>query len=124
MPAFINNCRRCCVRVVQVGAGIGAAVATLRFRAAAALEAELKGGSLSAALGRSGAIGAKAWRSDLAATFPDGPPHDAVPELIVVVEGITPAAAKAGADALLGTLREAGAPLHRGLYRLLHALPS
>ncbi|HEY7607875.1 MAG TPA: hypothetical protein VIF14_01495 [Alphaproteobacteria bacterium] len=124
MGAFVNNHRRCCSFVARAGGGIGGAVVSLRLPASDALAAALKGGALKAALGPSGAIGAKAWRSDLAATFPDGPPRDAVPELVVVVEGTSPGAATAGADALHGTLGEAGAPLHRGLYRLLHALPS
>lgn len=124
MPAFINNHRLCCTLVARAGGGVGGTVASLRFRAENALEAKLKSGALQAALGPSGAIAAKAWRSDLAATFPDGPPRDAIPELVVAVEGIGPGAATAGAEALLGVIREAGHPLHRGVYRLLHALPS
>lgn len=124
MPAFVNNHRRCCTFVARAGAGIGGAVVTLRFPVSDALAATLESGALASALGPSGAIGAKAWRSDLAATFPDGPPRDAVPELVVVVEGISPAAAAAGADAFLGANRQAGMPSHRGLYRLLHALPA
>jgi hypothetical protein len=124
MPAFLNNHRRCCTLVARAGGGIGGAVASLRFRASDALEAKSKSGALKAALAPSGAIGAKAWRSDLAATFPDGPPRDAFSELVFAVEGIDPGAAAAGAEALLGAVREAGPPLHRGLYRLLHALPS
>lgn len=124
MGAFENNHRRCCTFVARAGGGIGGAVASLRFRASDALGAKLKAGALAASLAPSGAIGAKAWRSDLAVTFPDGPPPDAVSEFVVVIEGIGPGAAAAGAEALLAALPEPGAPLHRGLYRLLHALPS
>jgi hypothetical protein len=124
MGAFQNNHRRCCHFVAGAGGGIGGAVASLRFRATDALEARLKGGVLKSALAPSGAIGAKAWRSDLAVTYPDGPPRDVFPELVVEVEGIGPGAATAGAEALLGAVREAGQPVYRGLYRLLHALPA
>jgi hypothetical protein len=124
MGAFVNNHRRCCSFVAAAGGGIGGMVASLRFRAADGLESKLKGGALKSALAPSGAIGAKAWRSDLAVTFPDGPPRDAFPELVVTIEAISPLAAAAGADALLGALRDAGQPVYRGLYRLLHALPA
>ena len=123
MGAFVDNHRRCCTFVASAGGGIGGAVASLRFPASDALEAKLRA-SLKAALAPSGAIGAKAWRSDLAATFPDGPPGDAFPELVVAVEGIGPGSTTAGAEALLAALGSAGKTLHRGLYRLLHALPS
>ena len=122
--AFQNNYRRCCRFVARAGGGIGGAVATLRFRASDALQAKLKGGLLKSALAPSGAIGAKAWRTDLAVTFPDGPPRDVFPELVVIVEGTGPAAAAAGAESLLRDLRDAGQLAHRGLYRLLHALPA
>jgi hypothetical protein len=124
MGAFQNNHRRCCAFVAAAGGGIGAAVASLRFRAGDALEAKLKGGALKAALTQSGAVGAKAWRSDLAVTFPDGPPREVFPEIIVTIEGISPGAASAGAEALIGALGGAGQPIYRGLYRLLHALPA
>jgi hypothetical protein len=124
MGAFQNNHRRCCRFVAGVGGGIGGAVASLRFRAADALEAKLRAGALNAALVPSGAIGAKAWRSDLAVTFPDGPPRETFPELVVTIAGISPGAATAGADALLGAVRETAQPIYRGLYRLLHALPA
>ncbi len=124
MGAFQNNHRRCCRFVGRAGGGIGGTVASLRFRAADALEAKLKGGALKSALAPSGALGAKAWRSDLAVTFPDGPPREAFPELVVTIEGISPGTATAGAEALLATLGDAGQPVYRGLYRLLHALPA
>jgi hypothetical protein len=124
MGAFQNNHRRCCRFVAGAGGGIGAAVASLRFRAEDALKAKLRAGALKAALAPSGAIGAKAWRSDLAVTFPDGPPRETFPELVVTIEGISPGAAAAGADALLGAVRETAQPIYRGLYRLLHALPA
>jgi hypothetical protein len=110
--------------VAGAGGGIGGAVATLRFRADDALEAKLEAGALQSVLASSGAVGAKAWRTDLAATFPDGPPREVFPELAVIVEGVSPGAAAAGAEALLGALRETAPPVHRGLYRLLHALPA
>jgi len=121
MSAFVNNHRRCCSFVACAGGGIGAAVASLRFRATDALEGKLKGGTLEAALKPSGSIAAKAWRTDLAATYPDGAPREAFPELVVAVEGINSSAATAGAAAIVS---EAGQPVHRGLYRLLHALPA
>ena len=124
MGAFQNSHRRCCNFVARAGGGIGGAVASLRFRASHALEAKLKTGALTAAITPSGAIGAKAWRSDLAVTFPDGPPRESFAENVVEIEGISPAAATAGAEALLGAVREAGPPVYRGLYRLLHALPA
>jgi hypothetical protein len=124
MGAFRNNHRRCCRFVAGAGGGLGGAVASLRFRANDALGAQLVSGALESALAPSGAIGAKAWRSDLAVTFPDGPPREAFSELVVTVEGISPGAAAAGADALLGTIEDAGPPVFRGLYRLLHALPA
>jgi hypothetical protein len=124
MGAFQNNHRRCCRFVAGAGGGIGGAVASLRFRANDALEANLKGGALKSALGPSGAIGAKAWRTDLAVTFPDGPPRDVFPELVVSVEGISLGAAAAGADAILGAVGDKDQPVYRGLYRLLHALPA
>lgn len=124
MGAFVNNHRRCCSFVARAGGGIGAAATSLRFRATDALEAKLEGGALSAALRPGGAIAAKVWRSDLAATFPEGPPRDAIAELVAVVEGISPGAAAAGAEALLAAIEGAGQPHHRGLYRFLHALPS
>jgi hypothetical protein len=123
MGAFVNNHRRCCRFVAGAGGGIGSTVASLRFRAGDALEAKLKSGALEAALTPSGAIGAKAWRSDLAVTFPDGPPRDVFEELVVTIEGISPGAAAAGADALLAAVGDTGRPIYRGLYRLLHALP-
>ena len=123
MGAFQNNHRRCCRFVARAGGGIGGAVASLRFRASDALEAQFRSGALAAAIAPSGAIGAKAWRSDLAVTFPDGAPREAFPELVVEIEGIGAEAAKAGAESLLGAVREAGAPVNRGTYRLLHALP-
>jgi len=121
MGAFQNNHRRCCRFVAGAGRGIGGAVASLRFRADDALEAKLKG-TLKSALAPSGAIGAKIWRTDLAVTFPDGPPREAFSELVVSIDGTSPAAAAAGADALLAAL--GGQPAYRGLYRLLHALPA
>lgn len=124
MGAFENNHRRCCRFVARAGGGIGAAVASLRFRASDALEAKLTGGALAAALKPSGAIGAKAWRADLAATFPGGLPSDAFAETVVEIEGISPSAAAAGSEALLAAVRDAGAPVYRGIYRLLHALPA
>lgn len=124
MGAFENNHRRCCRFVAHAGGGIGAAVASLRFTASDALEARLRGGALQAALSPSGAIGAKAWRSDLAATFPAGAPREAFAETIVEIESISPAAAAAGADALVAAVRGAGKPAYRGVYRLLHALPA
>ena len=57
-------------------------------------------------------------------TFPDGPPRDAFPELVVTIEAISSVAAAAGADALLGALRDADQPVYCGFYRLLHALPA
>ena len=124
MGAFQNNHRRCCRFVAAAGGGIGGAVASLRFRASDAIEAKLKSGALDAAIAPSGAIGVKAWRSDLAVTFPDGPPQEAFSELVVEIEGIAPAAATAGAEALIGALRETATPVYRGVYRLLHALPA
>lgn len=123
MGAFVNNHRRCCTFVARAGGGIGGGAVSLRFGVSGAPEAKLRSGALQAALAPSGAIGATAWRTDLAATFPDGPPLDAIPEFVVVIEGISPDAAAAGAEALLAAVPELGAPLHRGLYRLLHALP-
>lgn len=123
MGAFQNNHRRCCRFVAGAGGGIGGGVASLRFSAGDALEAKLKS-VLKSALTPSGAIGAKTWRTDLAVTFPDGPPRDVFPELVVTVEGISAGAAAAGADALLEAVRDAGQPHYRGLYRLLHALPA
>ncbi|MBL8662714.1 MAG: hypothetical protein JNM29_07795 [Candidatus Odyssella sp.] len=124
MGAFVNNHRRCCRFVAGAGGGIGGAVASLRFPASDALEARLAGGALAAALAPSGAVGAKAWRSDLAATFPDGPPRDAIAETVVEIEATGTGAANAGADALIAALRAAPAPAYRGTYRLLHALPA
>lgn len=124
MGAFQNNHRRCCRFVAAAGGGIGAAVASLRFPATDAIETSLKVGALAAAIAPSGVIGAKAWRSDLAVTFPDGPPRDAFPETVVELEAIAPGAAAAGADALLAALRGAHDPVYRGTYRLLHALPA
>jgi hypothetical protein len=123
MGAFENNHRRCCRFVARAGGGIGAAVASLRFHASDAFEDKLKGGALAAALKPSGAIGAKAWRTDLAATFPGGPPPDAFAETVVEIESISPAAAMTGAEALLAAVRGSGPPVYRGIYRLLHALP-
>lgn len=124
MGAFQNNHRRCCRFVAAAGGGIGGAVASLRFPPSDALEAKLVSGALAAALAPSGAIGAKAWRSDLAVTFPDGPPRDVFPETVVEIEATSPGAAAAGADALLAALRGADKPAYRGIYRLLHALPA
>ena len=123
MGAFENNHRRCCRFVTGAGGGIGAMVASLRFRAEDALETKLKS-ALSAALTPSGAIGAKLWRTDLAVTFPDGPPREVFQELVITIEAVGAGAARAGADALLAALRDSGAPGYRGLYRLLHALPA
>lgn len=124
MGAFENNHRRCCRFVAAAGGGIGAAVASLRFRASDALEAGLKGGALAAALKPSGVIGAKAWRADLAATFPSGPPSDAFAETVVEIESISPGAAMAGVEALLAAVSDSDTPVYRGIYRLLHALPA
>ncbi len=124
MDAFQNNHRRCCRLVARADGGIGAAVASLRFRATDGIEAVLKSGALQSALAPSGCVGAKAWRSDLAATFADGAPADAFPELIVEIEAVSPAAAAAGAEALIAAVRPSGAPVYRGIYRLLHALPA
>ncbi len=124
MGAFENNHRRCCRFVARAGGGIGGAVASLRFRASDALEAKLRDGALAAALTPSGAVGGKAWRSDLAVTFPDGAPRDAFPETVVEIEAIGAAAAKAGAEALVAALHAEGPPVYRGAYRLLHALPA
>lgn len=124
MGAFQNNHRRCCRFVAAAGGGIGAFVASLRFPASDALEGSLKGGALAASLATSGAIGAKAWRSDLAVTFPDRPPQNAFPETVVEIEAIAPAAAAAAADALIDALPGARQPVYRGIYRLLHALPA
>jgi hypothetical protein len=124
MGAFENNHRRCCRFVARAGGGIGGAVASLRFRASDALEGKLEDGALAAALTPSGAVGAKAWRSDLAVTFPDGPPRDEFPETVVEIEAIGANAANAGAEALIAALRTEAAPVYRGVYRLLHALPA
>ncbi len=123
MGAFENNHRRCCRFVARAGGGIGGAVASLRFRASDTLEARLKDGALRAAVTPSGAIGAKAWRSDLAVTFPGGPPAEAFAETVVEIEATRTAAAIAGADALIAALPAEAAPVYRGIYRLLHALP-
>ena len=124
MGAFQNNHRRCCRFVAAAGGGIGSAVASLRFPASDAVEALLRDSALAAAIAPSGALGAKAWRSDLAVTFPDGPPREALAETVVEIEAIAPGAAAAGADALIAALRGAHEPVYRGLYRLLHALPA
>jgi hypothetical protein len=124
MGAFENNHRRCCRFVARAGGGIGGAVASLRFRASDALEAKLRDGALAAALTPSGAVGAKAWRSDLAVSFPDGPPSGVYPETVVEIEAVGAAAAKAGAEALIAVLHAETAPVYRGIYRLLHALPA
>jgi hypothetical protein len=124
MGAFQNNHRRCCRFVARAGGGIGGAVASLRFRASDALEARLENGGLRSAIAPSGAVGAKCWRSDLAVTFPDGPPRDAFAETVVEIEATGTGAAHAGADALIAALGAEAAPVYRGIYRLLHALPA
>jgi hypothetical protein len=123
MAEFRNNHRLCCTAVARAGAGIGGVVAVARFRAAREFEARLAGGAVDAALGASGAIAAQAWRSDLAVTFPGGAPAGAVPELVVVVQGIRAEAAATGLEAVLAAAPAPAAAHHRGLYRLLHALP-
>jgi hypothetical protein len=124
MGAFENNHRRCCRFVARAGGGIGGAVASLRFRASDALEGKLEDGALAAALMPSGAVGAKAWRSDLAVTFPDGAPREVFAETVVEIEAVGANAANAGAEALIAALRTEAAPVYRGVYRLLHALPA
>jgi len=122
-PRFVNNHRLCCIEVARAGGGIGSVVAVARFPATPGLANRLEGGVLASALSVSGALGAQAWRSDLSVTFPDGAPAGASAELVVVVQGIRADVAAAGLQAVLDTAPEAKTANHRGLYRLLHALP-
>lgn len=122
-PSFVNNHRLCCAELARAGSGIGGVVAVARYRATPELDACLNTGTLEKALGVSGALAVQAWRADLALTFPDGAPAGAVAEDVLVVQGIRGDAAAAGRAAIEAALPGA-APTHRGLYRLLHALPA
>jgi hypothetical protein len=121
-PKFVNNHRLCCTEIARAGSGIGGVVAVARHAATPELEARLTGGALARVLTVAGALGAKALRSDLAVTFPGGAPAGAAAEIVLVVQGIRGDAAAAGLDAVRAALPAVPAT-HRGLYRLLHALP-
>jgi hypothetical protein len=123
MPQFRNNHRLCCALAASAGGGIGSVVAVARLPAADGIEQRLRSGALAAAIHVPGALGAQAWRSDLGATYPDGAPAGAAAEVVLVVQGIRADAAAAGLAAVLAP-GGAQAATHRGLYRLLHALPA
>ncbi|GAB4187616.1 MAG: hypothetical protein OHK0024_28070 [Thalassobaculales bacterium] len=128
MPAMQRTHRLCCAAVGSVGAGVGAAVATLRFAAApgrqSALRRFLADRVLAGLHDRDGVAAAQIWEADVAVTAAGGPQPGAA-ELLLLIEANDAATAESCWKGVLTkeTLADLDqAPPVAGCYRLLRLL--
>ena len=128
IPSYFRNMVRgvCNVRL-SAGVGMGGAIATLRFAAEAGRSAELDGHfatALPAIANMPMIAGAHFCTADAAASTiqtAERKSHGAaVPDGLVMIEGVTPESVSAACDALLSELQRASASvaMERGVYRL------